>query len=192
MYDLKIKIPHINKTVVYPGTDMYQVIGANGSGKTLFLRELMKTLRAEELSVIYNTSADYPILSERFLNRCSEKDITYAIQQLGSLSIDFRESYDRWKEHGISDLEFIEKEGNGTSQILKILLKLNSEPDVNFCLLDMPEASVHLTLLRALIRAYTQWFPQTKFVVATHSPEVFNRDYECVSLDDIPYGGSNE
>lgn len=190
------KIPYLEKEVDWYMRDDTYVIGYNGSGKTLLLKEMMKWCDDHGYDYIHY-DAIYALDEFEYYLEGNDDDIALATKMMCEVYLDFEDDLSAWLKsmlHEVNDVElkayddFISKidcikkiigmSGNGYKRIFVILMKALEKPHGNFYFLDLPETSLHIMIAREITRFLMHNFDHMKFVIATHSPEVvrFNTD----------------
>jgi predicted ATPase len=113
-------------------------------------------------------------------------------RQIASFSVDFQEDLKRWAgveqiDDAYKDVEILKTvfkmAGSGTTRLFMMFYYNNKPSDYYF--LDLPETSQHLIFRRMLVDLLTSFNQHSKFVIATHDPNVFKEegDYQSIDLD---------
>jgi len=180
-------LPYVDKTINWYNGDYTVVYGENGAGKTLFLNMVEQWCSDNGYtSVHYN--APYALNEfHPLLDNATDLELTTACMTMAKFSMDFNEDVMRWAEKaGYKSSDYagymrdakvlrtvLELCGAGYSRMFVMLIKGLKSSTASYYILDLPETSLHVHVARKIISFLMAKFRNMKFVVATHSPEVF-------------------
>lgn len=192
MKPINLVIPHIETKVEWKNEDLTNIIGMNGSGKTLLLEEMMRY--CDEHGMTYTHYNALTALSEarHILEHGNDEDIIYAAKMMSNLSADFGDDWLGWAKamngHTFDNLgdykeniDLIKKVlsmcGNGHTRLFVLTHNAVRAMDVDFYFMDLPETSLHIHLAQVIPKYLMKYFQYTKLVMATHSPDIvsFNK-----------------
>ena len=77
----------------------------------------------------------------------------------------------------------ISMSGNGYKRMFVMVMKALRTSHPNFYFMDLPETSMHIMIARELTEFMMGNFEYTKFIVATHSPDLIS--YGCENYIDL-------
>jgi ABC-type transport system involved in cytochrome c biogenesis ATPase subunit len=180
-------IPYLNTPVDWNNGERTYIIGLNGSGKTLLLNEMMQW--CEDNNYSYNHYYAMSALQEApyYIANAKDDDIALACKWMAEFSFDFKDDIQGWAKHKngntfdqigdyMRDVDLLRDVlgmcGAGYTRMFVMFIKALENPDADYYFLDLPETSLHLNIAERITDLLMHHCEYTKFVVATHSPEV--------------------
>lgn len=188
-------LPYLGTPVAWNNTNRTYIIGLNGSGKTLLLNEMRTWCDKKSYTHISYNSVTALSEAEWYIENATDDVIRLACKKMLEFSYDFKDDIEGWakaKDKDEEDPELLREVlrmcGAGYSRMFVMMAKAYSAPEADYYFMDLPETSLHLHLASKIVDFLMMHFEYTKFVVATHSPEVVkdvwldngDRDYSNV------------
>ena len=191
-----ISVPHF-QSVKWYHKDITTIIGGNGTGKTLLLHEMMRWCDKKGINYVHYDAITALYLAEELIYDSDDNDVILSCRMMADMSQDFSEDIQRWAKvkTGVTDSAIYMNDvdllrhvlslcGNGYTRMFVMTVLAVRNPSAQYYFMDMPETSLHFMLMRAISEYLLSNIPSMKFVMTTHSPELY-----C-SLS--PYGSEDE
>lgn len=187
MNKIKFTIQNVNKDVEWNNLDMTYIVGINGSGKTSLLYEMMDWCNTQGYNYSHYDAINAVYEKQDYLNNASNEDIILACKIMSKYLIDFKEHiqgcaimHDKVLNDYMRDIQVLKTAisecGSGFTRFFVLLIKMIMNPTANYYFIDMPETSLHIMIARIIPTILMNHFEQTKFVIATHSPDIISTD----------------
>ena len=193
-----IAVPHF-QSVKWYHKDITCIIGGNGTGKTLLLHEMMRWCDKNGINYAHYDAIDTFVYADELIHDSDDMDVILSCRMMAEISHDFAEDIQRWacvrngysakdKEKYMEDAALLryvlEMCGNGYTRMFLMTVMAVRNPTAQYYFMDMPETSLHVMLMRRIAEYLLHNIPNMKFVMTTHSPEVFCTVSPYVSEDE--------
>jgi ABC-type Mn2+/Zn2+ transport system ATPase subunit len=191
---LKKKPKQIHFTLPYLGTPVdwnngnrTYIIGYNGSGKTLLLKEMMKWCDTKGYGYAHYDAVTALSEAEYYIANASDENIIFACKKMSEFSMDFNDDimgWAKWKNGDTfdqigdfhKDVDLLKHVlgmcGAGYTRMFFMMIKALENPTADYYFMDLPETSMHIMLAERIVDFLMTHFEYMRFAVATHSPEV--------------------
>lgn len=172
-------LPYLGTPVAWNNNDRTYIIGYNGTGKTLLLNEMRAW--CDEKNYTHVSYDAVTALSEAawYIDNASDDVIKLSCRKMLEFSYDFNDDINGWAKalkKDPDDPELLRHVlgmcGAGYTRMFLMMAKAYSQPEADYYFLDLPETSMHIHLAEKITDFLMHHFEYTKFVIATHSPEV--------------------
>jgi len=187
---------HLPKSkLLWTNKDLTYLIGYNGTGKTLTIMKMAAWCESKGYSYVVYDALMALYEAPELIENATDQELKIVCKQLSDFSLDFQDDLKRWVGGSVEDAlndsnllrSVLRMVGNGYTRMFVMLYKVVlSEPDYYF--LDLPETSLHIAIAREWPRIIMNFSPLTKFVISTHSPDIFREEgnYQTIDMDE-PY-----
>jgi len=188
MKKVTMTIPFVDKTIDWNNTEDTYIVGSNGAGKTLLMNEMIKWCKQNDYTFIQYNATSALSEAEYEIDNASDEDIIYAVKMLMDFSYDFKDDVFNWAKHKnsgsvdqigefVKDVDLLRSilrmAGAGYTRMFLMFIKAIKNPTADYYFLNKPETSLHMNISEVIVNLLMKKFPYMKFVVSTHSPDVF-------------------
>ena len=159
MQSQAFKLPIIATPIEWYNRNITYIIGSNGTGKTMLINQMKEWCNNNQYN--YNAYDATVALQEAhyLIQYASDIDIKHACKKMADLSKDFKNELTNWFKEKDDDNIFedvktlrtvLELSGSGYTRLFVMTIKAISNPSADYYFLDMPEASLHISLASSL------------------------------------------
>jgi len=185
---------HLPKSkLLWTNKDITYLVGQNGSGKTLTIMQMAAWCESKGYSYVVYDAMTALYEAPELIENATPQELKIVCKQMADFSFDFQDDLKRWSSGSIEDAlnddsllrSVLKMIGNGYTRMFVMLYKVVlKEPEYYF--LDLPETSLHVVITRELPRLLMRFSPLSKFVISTHSPEIYREegDYQTIDMDE--------
>ena len=196
------KLPYFlpNNEILWLNNDYTFVIGYNGSGKTILLNKMAEWAESHNYSYAFYDSQTSLSLAPQLMEQASDEEIIEIAKMIMDISPDFRDDVFDWLKAKNDDQtikqirpdkdvemlrEIFSMCGSGYTRMFTMLYLGLEKPELDYYFLDMPETSLHLLFARKVLDILMKNFPNTKFVITTHSPAIIDDKWDSDNIIDL-------
>ena len=172
------------KKVNWNNNNITYIVGINGVGKTILMQQMMRWCESKNYTHnFYDSMEHYPEskIVDNMIDNSSNEDMIYTCKILCEFSYEFSQDVERWEKHfkskgHLQDAEILRKVihmcGSGYTRMWTMVYLGIQQVGADYYFMDMPETSVHISIVNNLLEEIMRKFQFTKIVITTHSPDV--------------------